>query len=124
MLKAQYFQKTESDPNAIISASSRCRKENKRKSKVIYVWKSFRVLKAELGEELAKDLASRHLASDPNMMGKFVRRYLDCNTADLQMHYNTIASFRLYVQTKSPGLSSLRGPSDCSMGDNTCDYKN
>ncbi|CAE7482705.1 unnamed protein product [Symbiodinium sp. CCMP2592] len=70
------------------------RKETKRKSKLVYLWKSYRVLKAELGEELAKDLATRHMASDPKMSGKFVRPHPDFPLSEEMRLYKSFQEIR------------------------------
>ena len=42
----------------------------------MYVFKTLKTLRAELGDELADDLAKRHLEQDPHMTGKYVQKLL------------------------------------------------
>ncbi|CAE6972737.1 unnamed protein product [Symbiodinium sp. CCMP2592] len=41
----------------------------------IYVWKTLKFLRAELGDSLANDLYSRHLEIDPRMTGKLLQKH-------------------------------------------------
>ena len=52
------------------------RKEHVKNVREVYVWKPYRQLVTEWGEELAQDLAKRHRDADPHMTGRFCKPQL------------------------------------------------
>ena len=49
------------------------RSEKGKRTKEVYSWKSLKMLRAELGEDLANDLYARHKELDPRMTGRLLQ---------------------------------------------------